>query len=165
MVMSSPWLTLRANFLYLGMKSIINIAVIVLLCMSCAALKERVAIKECKFALVSVRPYDFTFSNLKLDFAIKVDNPNSIDAKLDKLVYTFYANNTDVFAGTTGKSVTIPAKSTEQFTTTITLEYAKVGQALAEAMKLGSAAYRINARAYVSTLLGEISYPVNIELN
>ena len=136
-----------------------------MLCTSCAALKERVAIKECRFSLVSVRPYDFTFSNLKLDFEIKVDNPNSVDAVLDKLVYTFYANNTDVFSGTTGKTINIPAKNTERFTTTITLEYNKIGQALAEAMRLGSAAYRISARAYVSTLLGEVSYPVEIELN
>jgi LEA14-like dessication related protein len=133
--------------------------------LSCAALQERLAIKECKFALVSVRPHSFTFSNLKVDFDIKVDNPNSIDAVLDKFVYTFYANNTDVFSGTTGKTVNIKAKKSEQFTTTILLEYSSVGQALTEAMKLGSAAYRIDARAYVSTVLGEISYPVNIELN
>lgn len=147
------------------MKQNIVVTIIVIICLSCAALKERVAIRECKFFLESVRPYDFTFSNLKLDFDIKVENPNSIDAVLDKLVYTFYANNTDVFSGTTGRSVTIPAKSAAQFTTTITLEYAKIGQALAEAMKLGSAAYRISARAYVNTILGELSYPVNIELN
>jgi len=147
------------------MKLVINITVILLLCISCAALRERTAIKECKFSLVSVRPYDFTFSNLKLDFEIKVDNPNSINAVLDKLVYRFYANNTDVFSGTTGRTITIPANKTERFTTTITLDYNTIGQALAEAMKLGSAAYRLSARAYINTLLGEVSYPVEIELN
>lgn len=138
---------------------------VLILFLSCTALQERLAIKECKFALVSVKPHSFTFSNLKVDFAIKVDNPNSIDAVLDKFVYTFYANNTDVFSGTTGKTVNIKAKKSETFTTTILLEYSNVGQALAEAMKVGSAAYRIDARAYVSTVLGEISYPVDIELN
>jgi LEA14-like dessication related protein len=133
--------------------------------LSCAGLKERLAIKECRFALVSVRPHDFTFSNLKLDFDIKVDNPNDVDAVLDKLVYTFHANNTDVFSGTTGKTVNVKAKKSEQFTTTITLEYSKIGQALAEAMKVGSANYRVDARAYVSTILGEISYPVSIALH
>ena len=136
----------------------------VVLIIACTALQERLAIKECKFALVSVRPHTFTFSNLKVDFDIKVDNPNSVDAVLDKLVYTFFANNTDVFSGTTGKTVSIKAKKSEQFTTTITLEYNKIGQALAEAMKLGSAGYRIDARAYISTVLGEISYPVSIAL-
>jgi len=132
--------------------------------LSCAGIKQRLAIKECKFVLVSVRPHTFTFSNLKLDFDIRVDNPNDVDAVLDELVYTFYANNTNVFSGTTGKTVNIKSKKSETFTTTITLEYSKIGQALAEAMKLGAAAYRIDARAYVSTLLGEISYPVSIEL-
>jgi LEA14-like dessication related protein len=131
---------------------------------SCAALKERAAIKECKFRLVSVRAYDFTFANMKLDFSIRVDNPNNIDAVLDKLVYTFYVNDTDVFSGTTGRTISIPAENSTQFPTTITLEYSQIGQALAEAMKLKRAAYRMEARAYVSTILGEVSYPVNIAL-
>jgi LEA14-like dessication related protein len=146
------------------MKRIVLSSITLAMVLSCAGIKQRLAIKECKFVLVSVRPHTFTFSDLKLDFDIKVDNPNNVDAVLDKLAYTFYANNTDVFSGTTGKTINIKAKKSEQFTTTITLEYSKIGQALAEAMKLGSAAYRINARAYVSTLLGEISYPVSIEL-
>lgn len=147
------------------MKKIIIPLIIISLVLSCASIKQRLAIKECKFALISVSPHSFTFSNLKLDFDIKVDNPNDVDAVLDKFVYTFFANNTDVFSGTTGKTVNIKAKKSETFTTTMTLEYNKIGQALAEAMKLGSVAYRIDARAYVSTILGEVSYPVSITLN
>jgi LEA14-like dessication related protein len=146
------------------MKRIVLSSITLAMVLSCAGIKQRLAIKECKFVLVSVRPHTFTFSNLKLDFDIRVDNPNDVDAVLDELVYTFYANNTNVFSGTTGKTVNIKSKKSETFTTTITLEYSKIGQALAEAMKLGAAAYRIDARAYVSTLLGEISYPVSIEL-
>lgn len=133
--------------------------------LSCASVEKRLALKRCTFALVSVSPHSFTFSNLKVDFAIKVDNPNDMDAVLDKLTYTFYVNNTDVFSGTTGNRINIKAKKSETFTTTITLEYNKIGQALAEAMKVESAAYRIDARAYVSTILGEVSYPVSITLN
>ncbi len=132
---------------------------------SCAAVEQRLALKKCTFALLSVSPHSFTFSNLKVDFDIKVDNPNDFDAVLDKLVYTFNVNNTEVFSGTTGNRVNIKAKKSETFTTTITLEYNQIGQALAEAMKVESAAYRIDARAYVSTILGEISYPISIILN
>jgi LEA14-like dessication related protein len=147
------------------MKKILNAAVVLSLILSCASIKERLAIKECKFSLISVKPYSFTFNNLKLDFDIKVDNPNTVDAVLDKFVYKFYTNNTQVFTGTTGNKVEVEAKKSAQFTTTITLEYSAIGQALAEAMRLGSAAYRIDARAYINTILGEISYPVSIELN
>ena len=135
----------------------------VCLFLCCTAVQERMAIKECKFVLVSVRPYNFTFSNLKVDFDIRVDNPNSIDARLDKFVYTFYVNNIDVFSGTTGNAISIPAKKSKQFSTTITLEYNKIGQALVEAMQLQTAAYRIAAKAYVNTILGPVSYPVEIE--
>jgi LEA14-like dessication related protein len=130
--------------------------------LSCAAVKERVAIKECTFALLSVTAHDFTFSNVKIDFEIEGRNPNKIDAKLDRLVYTFFVNQTDVFSGTTGKGITIPAGKSEKFTTTITLEYNKIGDVLIEAIKFKKADYEITARAYISTILGEISYPINI---
>lgn len=134
------------------------------LLLSCTAVKERVAIKECKFSLLSVTAYDFTFSNLKIDFKMRGYNPNKIDAMLDKLVYTFYVNETDVFSGTTGKKIKIPAGKSEEFTTTIILEYNKIGETLIEAIKFKKADYKVKARAYVSTVLGEISYPVEIML-
>ena len=63
---------------------------LVILLVSCSAVQERLAIKECKFELMSVKPYAFTFNNFKLDFNINVDNPNNVDAVLDKLKYTLY---------------------------------------------------------------------------
>ncbi len=147
------------------MKRKLGFVFLTLLILSCASIRERLAIKECKFSLVSVRPHTFTFSDFKVDFDIRVDNPNTVDAVLDKFVYEFFTNDIKVFSGTTGKKIKIESKKAETFTTTITLEYNAIGQALAEAMKLGSAAYRIDARAYINTLLGEMSYPVSIGLN
>jgi LEA14-like dessication related protein len=137
---------------------------IILLVISCAAVKERLAIKECKFSLLSVTPHDFTFNNFKLDFKIKTENPNKIDAVLNKLTYTFYANNTDIFSGTTGKGIKIPAGKSNSFTTTMLLDYTKIGAALVEAIKLKKASYKIKAKAYINTIIGEISYPVEITL-
>ncbi len=131
---------------------------------SCTGVRERLALKECIFSLISVTPYEFTFNSLKLDFELKVDNPNSVDAVLDKLLYTFYANETDLFSGTTGKGIKIPAGKSKKFVTTMTLEYNKVGEALVEAIRLGKADYKITARAYTTTIIGEISYPVEIVL-
>jgi LEA14-like dessication related protein len=131
---------------------------------SCTAVKERLAVKQCKFSLVSVIPHDFTFSNMKVDFKIKSDNPNNVDATLDKLTYTFFVNNTDVFSGTTGKGIKIPANNYTDFVTTILLDYTNIGGALVEAIKLKSASYKIQARVYINTVIGEISYPVEITL-
>ncbi len=138
--------------------------VIITLFFSCTAVKERLAVRECIFSLVSVSPYNFTFNNLKLDFEIKVDNPNRVDAVLDKFVYTLYVNETDVFAGTTGKSIKIPSGKSKNFTTTITLQYKKIGETLIEAIKLEKVEYKITATAYITTIIGEIKYPVDIVL-
>ncbi len=145
------------------MNKIIIICSIILIA-SCSAIKERLAIKECKFTFLSANPYDFTFSDVKVDFTLKVQNPNDIDAVLDRLDYTFYANQTDVFSGTTGKGLKVQAGKSENFTTTISLEYTKIGQAIVEALRLKSASYSIKAKAYIKTVIGEISYPVNISL-
>lgn len=145
------------------MNKIIIICSIILI-VSCSAIKERLAIKECKFTFLSANPYDFTFSDLKVDFTLKVQNPNDIDAVLDRLDYTFYVNQTDVFSGTTGKGLKVPAGKSDNFTTTISLEYTKIGQAVVEALRLKSASYSIKAKAYIKTVIGEISYPVNISL-
>jgi len=143
-------------------KTIIICSIILLT--SCSAIKERLAVKECKFSFVSANPYDFTFSDLKIDFELKVQNPNNVDATLDKLDYTFYVNQTDVFSGTTGKGLKVPAGKSENLTTTITLEYTKIGQTIVEALRFKAASYNIKAKAYIKTIIGEISYPVNISL-
>jgi LEA14-like dessication related protein len=145
------------------MKKIISFLSLVAI-ISCTGIQERLAIKECTFSLVSVTPHDFTFSNLQLDFNIKAENPNPINAVLDKLTYTLYVNDTHVFSGTTGNKITIPANKSKSFSTTITLEYTNIGDALIEVIKLQTATYTIKARAYVSTVIGEISYPVEISL-
>lgn len=143
----------------------ICLSLIIVFLLLCTAVQERLAIKECKFSLVSVKPYDFTFNNLKLDFNINANNPNKIDAVLDKLKYTLYANNNGLISGTTGKGIKIPAKGSNSFVTTITLEYSELGEALISAIRLGKAEYRVKATAYIQTIIGEISYPVEITLN
>ena len=137
---------------------------VIILLLSCSAVQERLAVKECKFALTSVKPYDFTFNNFKLDFDIKVDNPNKVDAALDKLKYTLYADESALISGTTGKGLKIPANKSNNFITTITLEYSKLGEILTSTIKLGKAEYKVKATAYIQTLIGEISYPVEITL-
>jgi LEA14-like dessication related protein len=145
------------------MKKTICLLTVILL-LGCAAIKERLAIKECKFALSSVTPYDFSFSDLKIDFVINVQNPNTIDAVLDRLEYDFIVNQTGVFSGTTGKGLRIPSGKSAKFTTTITLEYTKLGAVLVDAIRLKKAAYRVKAESFIDTPLGAISYPVDIKL-
>ncbi len=146
------------------MKKICWLLIIVFL-LSCAAVQERLAIKECKFSLISVKPYDFDFNDFKVEFRIDATNPNKIDAVLDKLKYTLYANDKGLISGSTGKGIKIPAKGTNSFSTTITLGYTELGEALISAIRSGKAEYKVKATAYIQTIIGEISYPVEISLN
>lgn len=143
----------------------ISLSLIIVLLLSCSAVQERLAIRECKFSLTSVKPYAFTFNNFKLDFNIAVENPNKVDAVLDKLKYTLYADDSDLISGTTGKGLKIPANKSNNFTTTITLEYSKLSEVLISAIRLGKAEYKVKATAYIQTMIGEISYPVEITLD
>lgn len=129
---------------------------------TCAGVQERLALKECTFAFASVRAHDFQFDRMKLDFTIKAENPNHVNALLDRLTYTLYVNEIDVFSGTTGAQVTVPAGKSTNFATTVTLAYAKIGTALIEAIKLEKAKYELKAQAYVATVMGDLTYPVTI---
>jgi LEA14-like dessication related protein len=145
------------------MKKIICLCAIIAM-FGCSAIRERLAIKECVFKLVSVNAYDFTFSDMKVDFVINIQNPNQINATLDKLDYTFFANASSLFSGTTGQGVEILAGKSKSVTTTITLEYTKVGAAIVDAIKLKKAQYRVKATSYINTPIGPLSYPVDIQL-
>ncbi len=125
-------------------------------------MQERLALKECTFAFVSVRAYDFRFDRMKLDFTVKAKNPNQVDAVLDRLTYTLYINELDVFSGTTGEQVKIPTGKSTNFATTVTLTYAKIGPALIEAIKLEKAQYELKAQVHIATVLGDLTYPVTI---
>ena len=132
--------------------------------LGCSAIKERLAIKECVFKLISVNAYDFTFSDMKVDFVVNIQNPNKIDAVLDKLDYTFFANTSSLFSGTTGQGVEIQAGKSKSVTTTISLEYTKIGTAIVDAIKMKKATYRVKATSYIHTPIGPLSYPVDIQL-
>ena len=147
------------------MKAHSLVALIVLCCISCTAIQERLAVRECTFALVSVSPRDFTFNNVTVDFKIEGKNPNSVNAVIDKFTYTFFVNNTDVFSGTTGKGITIPKQGATDFITSIVLDYSNLTQTIIEVLRTQQASYTVKARAYISTILGEISYPVEIMLD
>ena len=84
--------------------------------------------------------------------------------KMMGLKYTLYADESALVSGTTGKGLKVPAKKFNNFVTTITLEYSKLGEVLTSAIRLGNASYKVKATAYIQTLIGEISYPVNITL-
>lgn len=131
---------------------------------SCSAIRERLAIRECVFSLVSVNAYDFTFSDMKVDFVVKIQNPNKINAVLDKLDYTFFANASSLFSGTTGQGVEISAGKSKNVTTTISLEYTKIGTAIVDAIKMKKATYRVKATSHIRTPIGPLSYPVDIQL-
>ncbi len=145
------------------MRKIILILPGLLFFISCSAVKERLAIRQCKFFFVSVKPYNFTYHNFSLDFTLKGENPNRVDAVLDRFTYTFFINETAIFSGKTGEGLRIPANKSKNFKTTLVLEYNKLGDALIEAIRLKKADYKIKARVYIKTILGDIGYPVEIK--
>ena len=132
------------------------------LLISCASVQERLALRECTFTLVEVSVYDYQYDRMKLDFVIRAKNPNNVNAVLDRFTYTMYVNEKDIFSGETNKQVTISAGKSTNFTTTVTLEYAKLGTALIEAMQFEKAQYNLKAQAHVATVLGDITYPISI---
>ncbi|MEO0226110.1 MAG: LEA type 2 family protein [candidate division WOR-3 bacterium] len=141
-----------------------SLLLFLLLITGCSFLKERIAIKECTFKLKQVRPYDFTLTDLKLDLTVNIQNPNKIDAVLDRLDYSLSIAGENVFTGVMGQRQRIPAGKSKDILTTVVLNYQSVSMAIIKAIKEGNPTYSINGRAYIDTPGGSINYPVNISL-
>ncbi len=58
-------------------------------------------------------------SNGTIEVAIPVSNPNSFDAKIDRISYTVYIDGSEVWSGDTQKVETVPANSETEITDSV----------------------------------------------
>lgn len=117
----------------------------VLLC-SCASLLGKV-LEEPKVELASVGVKDANLKGATLVFNIAVENPNSVEIKVDQVTYKVLLNNKEISQATTDKAIAIAGKSTGHIELPLPIEYSKVFTNIKEALFAESAAYKIEGNA------------------
>src|SRR5687768_16707186 len=82
----------------------------------CSTLAD-IAIQNPEYRILSIRPrvdlaIPFSASTIDIDFAIDIDNPNSIGLNLDRLDFDMMMNGTRVLSGISNENIRIPANGT-----------------------------------------------------
>jgi LEA14-like dessication related protein len=120
------------------------------------------AVKELDFSLRRVSLVDYDLTNMTLNVEIKADNPNNIDAVIDRLDYSFSINDKVATTGTTARKITVKAEGTKTISTKLKVNYLNLGAAILEAVKNKKADFRLEGTVYVDTPIGAITFPIDL---
>lgn len=146
------------------MKKAVPLFLVAVCCLSlgCSEFAKRMAVKELDFSLnrVSLVDYDMTYMTLNVD--VEADNPNDVDAVIDRLDYSFSINDKNVANGTTAQKVTVKANKSKNISTKMKINYIKLGAALLEAVKNKTADFELEGTVFVETPIGAISFPIDL---
>jgi LEA14-like dessication related protein len=138
------------------------LAVVLLLSIGCSEFAKRMAVKELDFSLkgVSLVEYDMTYMTLNVD--VQADNPNDVDAVIDRLDYSFGINEKNVANGTTAQKVTVKANRSKSISTKMKINYMELGAAVLDAVKNKTADFSMEGTVYIDTPIGAISFPIDL---
>jgi LEA14-like dessication related protein len=146
------------------MKKAVLLFLVAVCCLSlgCSEFAKRIAVKELDFSLkrVSLVDYDMTYMTLNID--VQADNPNDIDAVIDRLDYSFSINDKNCASGTTARKVTVKANRSKAISTKMKINYIQLGAAILEAVKNKTADFRMEGTVYVETPIGAITFPIDL---
>ena len=146
------------------MKKAVLLILVVVCCLSlgCSEFAKRMAVKDLDFDLkrVSLVDYDMTYMTLNVD--VEADNPNDIDAVIDRLDYSFSINDKNVADGTTARKVTVKANKAKNISTKMKINYLSLGAAVLEAVKNKTANFKMEGTVYVETPIGAITIPIDL---
>lgn len=142
--------------------ALLFLVVVLSLSLGCSEFAKRMAVKELDFSLEGVNLVDYDMTYMTLNVDVMADNPNDIDAVIDRLDYSFEINNKNVANGTTARKVTVKANRSKSISTKMKVNYIELGAAVLEAVKNRTADFRMAGTVYVETPIGAISFPIDL---
>lgn len=144
------------------MKKFFYIMLVVILLWGCAPFMQRMAVKELDFSMERVSLVDYNLSNMTLKLDLQAENPNDIDAVIDRLDYSLYINDKNAANGTTAREVTVKAGGVKTISTSLTVNYINMGTAILEAVKEKKADFKMEGTVFVETPIGSITFPIDL---
>lgn len=130
---------------------------------SCASLVGKV-LQEPKVELSGVSVKNADMNGATLVFNIAVENPNSVEIKVDQVSYKVFLNNQEITQAKTDKSIAIPGKSTGNVELPLPIEYRKVFSNIKELLFAESAAYKIEGNAKMNLFSIPFTKEGNVKL-
>jgi LEA14-like dessication related protein len=115
----------------------------------CASLVGKVVEKP-RVELDHVSLKDSDLRGTTAVFVVKVENPNSVDLKVDDIAYRVFLSGQEFAKASTGKAVTVPAKGTSLVELPLPVEYSKILNGLQALLLSKPVDYRIEGAAKLS---------------
>ncbi|NPA80193.1 MAG: LEA type 2 family protein [Thermotogae bacterium] len=141
------------------------------LLVGCATVQERVSLKDCEFSIQGAKLRNVDLQGFSMDVLLKVVNPNSIDAVVDKFVGSVFIEGLKVADVSTKYGERVPAGSSVILPISVDVKYSYLKEAasrLLNVITLRRAEVGIEGKAYMEfdvPLLGKKTVPYPIKLS
>lgn len=143
--------------------AIVVLVVLILGGLTCYEFMKMEALKSCKISLANVNVRSIGLTSASLEVKLRIYNPSSIAATIDRATYSLYANDVCLGNGTISRT-DIPPRETVIVTTPFELSYSKALSVVWSYLNTGSVTWRIKGVAYFDTPLGPLAVPFEEKL-
>ena len=140
--------------------------VVALLLGSCTWVAQRKALANCNFSLNGVALKNMDFNGFTLELRLNAENPNDVDAVLDRLDYTLFMEGLEVAQGTVSKKQTIPAGGKGVIRTSLTVKYStvpKLKEVVLPALQKRKSRVKVTGTVHFDTPIGTLSHDIAVQ--
>lgn len=123
----------------------------------CASLQQLVQAPSVSVA--GVRMQDISFAAVTLDFDLQVHNPNAFGASLQGFDYRFVLQNNELFSGSSGNALSVPAQGNGHLHIPVKLNFKEIYALISETKSLDSLAYQVSGNVKPGGLLAGFALP------
>ena len=141
-----------------------------LLLSSCAAIRQTLNIENPRYSIRDIRPrvdiaLPLSASSIDIDFALEVDNPNSVGLHLDQIDFNLFINDSRVLDSISQQDIRIPANGRGDVNLRTRIGYQNVRSLWDEIVNVirgNRARYELRGNAYYNTPIGRMKFPVTV---
>jgi LEA14-like dessication related protein len=163
---------MRPNLVYASLLTALCIAlgVVSVLMTGCSTLARGLNIVNPTYSIRDIRPrvdiaFPLSASSIDFDFMLGVDNPNSVNLRLDRLDFNVFVNDNPIVDGYTNDRIDIPAHGYGNVPFRVRVGYSNIRdifRQVADLVQGNRARYEVRGRAYYNTPIGQLQFPVSV---
>jgi len=152
------------------MKRLGTALAMLMLLSGCAAIQRTLNIENPRYSIRDIRPridvaLPLSASSIDIDFAIEVENPNSVGLRLDQIDFNLFINDNPVLESVRQQNLRIPANGRADVNLRTRIGYQNLRSLWTEMVSVirgNRARYELRGNAYYDTPIGRMKFPVTV---
>jgi LEA14-like dessication related protein len=124
--------------------------------------QQRESLRNVQIGVDGVRVESVNLTSARLNFSLRITNPNTNAVTIDRTDYTVLINNISLGTGQNLERVTMPAGGSMVIPQPFTVSFSGAAQSVWSYLIEGEADYRLVGTAYFDTFLGTVGVPYDI---